>query len=97
MRKATYLALASTLATLTLSGCLPVLVGGLIYKSTHSREQKQAFVTEYRRANAEREAKGLKALDWCEEVYRFDKGWAYEDHTCRGRLKELEAGRSSTQ
>lgn len=74
----------------TLSGCLPVLVGGLIYKSSKTREQKQEFISTFRQTNADREARGLDPLDWCEEVVRFDRGWAYEDVECRPRLAGLE-------
>lgn len=78
--------------TLWLSGCVPVLVGGLIYKSSKSSGQKQEFMSQLQKTNADRESKGLKPLDWCSEAYRFDKGWAYEDPNCRQRIKRYEKG-----
>lgn len=80
---------------LSLSGCLPVLVGGLMYKSSKSKEQKQLFMAEFRTTNADRESKGLAPLDWCEEAYRFDKGWAYEDAACKPRIIALESGKTT--
>lgn len=74
------------------TGCLPVLVGGLIYKSSKTREQKQEFTASFRQTNADRESRGLEPLDWCEEAYRFDKGWAYEDSQCRVRIDAFEKG-----
>lgn len=81
--------------TLGLTGCLPVLVGGLMYKSSKSKEQKQLFMAELRTTNADRESKGLPPLDWCEEAYRFDKGWAYEDAACKTRIIALESGKTT--
>lgn len=77
------------------SACLPVLVGGLIYKSSKSSQQKQEFMTQLQRTNADRESKGLKPLDWCSEAYRFDKGWAWEDTNCRARIQRYEKGDTS--
>ena len=58
---------------LTLGGCAAALVGGLIYKSTKSSEEKAAFVTNLQKTNLEREKAKLKPLDWCSEAYKFDK------------------------
>lgn len=74
------------------TSCLPVMVGGLIYKSSKSQGQKQEFMAQLQRTNMEREAKGLKPLDWCSEAYRFDKGWAWEDVNCRARIERYEKG-----
>jgi hypothetical protein len=78
--------------SLWLSGCVPVLVGGLIYKSSKSSGQKQEFMSHLQQTNADRESKGLKPLDWCSEAYRFDKGWAFEDVNCRARIQRYEKG-----
>ena len=48
-----------------LGGCAAALVGGLIYKSTKSNEEKAAFVTNLQKTNLEREKAHLKPLDWC--------------------------------
>lgn len=74
------------------TGCVPVLVGGLIMKSSTSRGQQQEFMSQLQRTNTDREARGLEPLDWCSEAYRFDKGWAQEDANCRARIEAYEKG-----
>lgn len=54
--------LTAAFASLFLSGCLPVLVGGAIYNSTAKREAYSKYVTESQRNNTEREVKGLKPI-----------------------------------
>lgn len=85
-------ALTSLALALFTSACLPVVAGGLIYKSTKSGQQKQEFMEAFQRTNMEREARGLEPLDWCSEAYRFDKGWATEDDECAERIRRYEAG-----
>jgi hypothetical protein len=82
------------LATLgfILGGCAAALVGGLIYKSTKSNEEKATFVTNLQKTNLERERAHLKPLDWCSEAYKFDKGWAIENTECGQRVAAFEAG-----
>jgi hypothetical protein len=75
-----------------LGGCAAVLVGGLIYKSTKSSEEKATFVTNLQKTNLEREKARLKPLDWCSEAYKFDKGWAVENAECGRRVAAYEAG-----
>lgn len=75
-----------------LGGCAAVLVGGLIYKSTKSNEEKAAFTTNLQRTNTEREKARLPPLDWCSEAYKFDKGWAAENTDCAARIQRFEAG-----
>lgn len=77
------------------AGCVPVLVGGMIYKSVKSNEEKSSFTTAFQRTNLEREKAGLKPLDWCSEAYRFDKGWAAENQACEARIRAFEAGDKS--
>ena len=78
-----------------LGGCAAALVGGLIYKSTKSNEEKAAFVTNLQKTNLEREKAHLKPLDWCSEAYKFDKGWATENVECGQRVAAYEAGDKS--
>jgi hypothetical protein len=85
-------ATALTVLCVTLSGCAAALVGGLIYKSTKSNEEKAAFVTNLQKTNLEREKAHLKPLDWCSEAYKFDKGWATENTECQQRVAAYEAG-----
>lgn len=68
--------------TLNCINCLPVLVGGLIYKSTKSNQEKQEFIENHNQTNLEREKAGLLPLDLCIAKYRFDEGWARSDETC---------------
>jgi hypothetical protein len=75
-----------------LSGCAAALVGGLIYKSTKSDEEKAVFVSNLQKTNLEREKAHLQPLDWCSEAYKFDKGWAIEKPDCAERVKAYEAG-----
>jgi hypothetical protein len=77
---------------ISLGGCAAALVGGLIYKSTKSNEEKAAFVTNLQKTNLEREKAHLKPLDWCSEAYKFDKGWAVENTECNQRVAAYEAG-----
>jgi hypothetical protein len=58
---------ALTLLSVSLGGCAAALVGGLIYKSTKSNEEKATFVTNLQKTNLEREKVHLKPLDWCSE------------------------------
>jgi hypothetical protein len=81
-----------TFVGLSLAGCAAALVGGLIYKSTKSNEEKANFVTNLQKTNVEREKAHLKALDWCSEAYKFDKGWAVENPECNQRVAAYEAG-----
>jgi hypothetical protein len=75
-----------------LSGCAAVLVGGLMYDHTRSREDKRQFTEKYNQQNLEREKAGLAKLDWCSEVYKFSKSWAGEQPGCGDRIKRYEAG-----
>jgi hypothetical protein len=84
-----------TALSISLSGCAAALVGGLIYKSTKSNEEKANFVTNLQKTNLEREKAHLKPLDWCSEAYKFDKGWAIENTECGQRVAAYEAGDKS--
>ncbi len=80
------------LLLLTAPACVPVLVGGLILKSSKSNAQKREFITQLQSTNMERERQGLKPLDVCSEKYKFDQGWATEDPVCLERVKRYQAG-----
>ena len=90
----TFLIRGVILVTLTFSlgGCAAALVGGLLYKSTKSNEEKANFVTNLQKTNLEREKAHLQPLDWCSEAYKFDKGWATENPECSQRVAAYEAG-----
>src|SRR5258707_4190062 len=72
-----------------LSGCLPVLVGGIIWKSSKSSNEQKEFLQELNRLNLEREKAGLKPLDVCTEMYHFDPGWAQSNDDCKEKIAAL--------
>ena len=53
----------ATLLLLTNTACLPVLVGGLILKSSKSNAEKRQFITQLQNTNMDRERLGLRPLD----------------------------------
>jgi hypothetical protein len=83
---------ALALALVVLNGCAAVLVGGLIYDHTRSREEKKQFTEDFRKENLEREKAGLAKLDWCSEVYKYSRSWAMEQTGCAERIRRYEAG-----
>jgi hypothetical protein len=80
------------LLLMTNTACLPVLVGGLILKSSKSNAEKREFITRLQNTNMDRERLALKPLDVCSEKYKFDAGWAAEDPVCLKRIKQYQAG-----
>lgn len=76
----------------TLNGCAAVLVGGLMYDHTASREDKRKFTENFNAQNLEREKSGLPKLDWCSEVYKYSKSWAKEQPGCAERITRYEGG-----
>ncbi len=74
-----------------LEGCASVLVGGLIWKSSKSKEEKNMFLRDFNQLNLEREKAGLKPLNKCIEMYHFDPGWARESADCRVMIDSLVA------
>lgn len=75
--------LATLMLPVVLNGCAAVLVGGLIYHDSKTRDQRLAFTQDFQKQNLEREKAGLPRLNWCEELYRFDQSWYAEDATCK--------------
>jgi len=80
------------LLSISLSGCIPALIGAVAYKSSKTKEAKQKFMASYHQINIEREKQGLQPLDLCTEQYYFDKGWADDDPNCNKRIADYEAG-----
>ena len=80
------------LLLLSSTGCVPVLVGGLILKSSKSNGEKREFITRLQNTNMEREPLGLKPLDVCSEKYKFDAGWAAQEPVCLERINRYQAG-----
>ena len=83
---------AAAAASVVLSGCAAVLVGGLIYDHTRSREERKEFTENFNKQNLEREKAGLAKLDWCSECYKFNKSWAIDQAGCADRIRRYEAG-----
>lgn len=84
--------LSLVLLAFLVSGCVPVLIGGAIYKSSKTKGQRQEFMTQFQKTNMEREKAGLKPLDWCPEVYKFDEAWANNDKACGKRIEAYKKG-----
>jgi hypothetical protein len=82
----------AVIALATLVACVPVLVGGLIWKSSKSRQEHERWSEEFQRTNEDRAKRGVKPLDWCIEAVHFDKGWAHEDPNCGSRIDRAENG-----
>jgi len=78
--------------TLFCLNCIPVVVGGLIYKSTKTKHEKQEFLKNFHQTNLEREKAGLRPLDLCIAKYQFDKGWAMEDAQCKKKVASYLRG-----
>jgi len=76
---------------LVLNGCAAVLVGGLFYHDSKTRDQRLAFTLDFQKQNLEREKAGLKPLDWCQELYKFDQHWYGEDANCRAEAEKSRA------
>lgn len=75
--------IAALLLPVALGGCAAVLVGGLFYHDSKTRDQRLAFTQDFQKQNLEREKAGLQPLSWCDELYRFDQSWYGEDGKCR--------------
>jgi hypothetical protein len=91
--------IAATLAlALTMSGCLPVLVGSAIVssgnKSSSTTQARQRFLSELQKNNTEREKNGLKPLNVCVEMYNFDQDWALDHPECKAVIDSLNAQNS---
>lgn len=82
MKISTLLLLCTVFIT---SSCVPTLIGAVAYSGVKSDQEKQRFMDSLRQTNLDRESKGLKPLDWCDEAYRFDRSWAMKDKECKKR------------
>ncbi len=71
-----------------LNGCAAVLVGGLFYHDSKTRDQRLAFTQDFQKQNFEREKAGLQPLKWCDELYKFDQSWYGEDANCRAAAEK---------
>ena len=87
-----YRIVAIFMLPLALNGCTAaVLIGGLFYHDSKTRDQRLAFTLDFQNQNLEREKAGLKLLDWCQELYKFDQHWYGEDANCRAAIESAKA------
>jgi hypothetical protein len=86
-----YRIIAILLLPFVLNGCAAVLVGGLIYHDSKTRDQRLAFTQDFQKQNIEREKAGLKPMDWCSELYKFDQSWYAEDANCKAAADKTKA------
>jgi hypothetical protein len=78
-----YRILAILLLPFALNGCAAVLVGGLVYHDSKSREQRAAFNEHFNQMNLERGKAGLPPLDYCTEARHSDQTWANDLPECK--------------
>lgn len=67
------------------AGCVAAAIG--VAATSTSKRTKSKWTAEFNRNNTERETKGLKPLDWCDEAFKVNKGWATKDAECKAKLE----------
>ena len=67
------------IGSLFLTSCIPLMIGGLVMKSNADSNNRAQFIQHFNDVNVSRESRGLKPLDWCTELIKYDKGWAQEE------------------
>ena len=80
--------LAALALPIVLNGCAAVLVGGLFYHDSKTRDQRLAFTQDFQKLTLEREKAGLQPLSWCDELYKFDQSWYAEDAKCKATAEK---------
>jgi len=83
--------LAALTLPIVLNGCAAVLVGGLFYHDSKTRDQRLAFTQDFQKLTLEREKAGLQPLSWCDELYKFDQSWYAEDGKCKAAAEKANA------
>ena len=78
------------LLSISISGCVPLIAGGMLYSSVKSNQEKKEFLNNFNMTNIERSNMGLEPLDLCTEKYNFDKYWAMEDPNCEEVVEHLD-------
>ena len=89
IKKITRLTIAA-LAALSLTGCIPLLIGAAVYSNAQTDATKQKFLDDFNKTNLEREKAGLKPLEYCFELRRLDATIAKNDDECK-KLDALKA------
>jgi hypothetical protein len=72
-----------------MTGCIPAIIGAVAYSGAQSDATKQKFLDDFNKTNLEREKVGLKPIDYCVELRRFDAKMAEQDWECK---KQTEMG-----
>jgi hypothetical protein len=75
---------------IALNGCAAVLVGGLHYHDSKTRDQRLSFTQDFNKQNFECEKAGLQPLGWCNELYKFDQSWYAEDGNCKAAAEKAK-------
>lgn len=81
----------AALAALSLTGCIPLLIGAAVYSNAQTDATKQKFLDDFNKTNLEREKAGLKPLEYCSELRRLDDTLAKNDEEC----KKLDAQKAA--
>ena len=74
-------------SVLSLTGCIPAIIGAVAYSGAQSDATKQKFLDDFNRTNLEREKSGLKPLEYCVELRRFDSKVADQDAECKKKAE----------
>jgi hypothetical protein len=85
--------LLSLFACVPLCGCLSVAAGyagGSLAVHSHEEAERTAaeraaFTDAFEKEQARRAAEGLPAMDWCNEVWNYERDWALEIPECKAR------------
>jgi len=60
------------------SGCIPAMIVAQTAGDDDKAQRRLKWQQAFDIRNDNREAKGLKPLDWCKEVRKWDPDWAKE-------------------
>jgi hypothetical protein len=83
------------IVSIGLTGCIPAIIGAVAYSGAQSDATKQKFLDDFNKTNLEREKAGLKPIDYCVELRRFDAKLAEQDGECK-KQTEMGAKESAT-
>jgi hypothetical protein len=73
----------AAIVSLSLTGCIPLLIGAAVYSNAQTDATKQKFLDDFNKTNLEREKAGLKPLEYCSELRRLDDNLAKNDEECK--------------
>ena len=67
--------------------CVPAAIVAGVAASNSSKKTKAKWTSEFNQLNMERESKKLEPLDWCDEAFKVNQGWAKNDKACKEKLR----------